>query len=405
MLESPFNNFSPFMRPRRPAWVIPGAALDLDYANGRYFRGYSRTISNISSFVRSGARTATGADGAVYEFGTGVRRIVPGRGLRVTAGAVNKCEAFTAPSDLTGLTKTGDAAASLTVVDDSDNMPAWLVALTGGMVYKLDNSAGNGDAFVGVLGQTGNTNTHTISVLARSEHVVGRFGLGVNAVMSGGIAGGYIFEKVTLTPTNTSNNLYFRAVSGSIIYFALPQLTETSEAVDYIPTSGTAASAGADQETFDLGLSGGVWTNLGGIDPAGGVTILCEADWAGGTNGFPALVSLDSGSGNRREIFRASSNLQIRSLLRWGAVDQITAAGPVDPGGFFKVAAKYKGGSTSICLNGGSVTTATGGTDPPPASHIFFGYGDNGQRDDWWIRRLTLIPGAVSDAQLQELSS
>lgn len=135
------------------------------------------------------------------------------------------------PVDTTGLAKSGDAAAVLSVVDDTAALTAAGLMgypdspCTTGKVYKLDNSLGTAKAYVvNTSGTTGNINAHCVSAYGRAS--LGG-GVSLNDVVSPALFDSTYSRKTKLylTPGAT----WVTAVTadpGSIVYFILPQLEE-----------------------------------------------------------------------------------------------------------------------------------------------------------------------------------
>jgi hypothetical protein len=142
----------------------------------------------------------------------------------------NKCTCRKAnPTDTSNITKSGDAAATLTVVDDTAALTAAGLdkICTSGKVYKLDNSAGTGNAFAVIAGVTGNTNKHSYSVYARKT--VGDGSLVDSAVGWSVAIPSSVYTKVVQenqTPPTTTNLLAIKAEATAVVYFILPQLEE-----------------------------------------------------------------------------------------------------------------------------------------------------------------------------------
>jgi hypothetical protein len=132
------------------------------------------------------------------------------------------------PTDTTNLTKSGDAAATLAVVDDSAELAAAGLSsiCTSGKVYKLDNSGGSAAAYVYIGGGVGNTNKHSISCFARGSGT-GEIGLGTTTRTPVTFTGGYrVITDENRTPPSEGSGWIIVADAGAVVYFILPQLEE-----------------------------------------------------------------------------------------------------------------------------------------------------------------------------------
>jgi len=156
----------------------------------------------------------------------------------VSPTRTNKCTCRkTNPTDTTNLTKSGDAAAVLSVVDDTAALAAAGLdkICTSGKVYKLDNSAGITAAQV-VNSVTGNTNPHSVSVYQRG---------GSGFLDTNQSPGRLTFTASTdyartcatnITPADAGKPWRVQADAGQTIYFILPQLEEGAFCTDPIIT-------------------------------------------------------------------------------------------------------------------------------------------------------------------------
>src|SRR5690606_20738143 len=149
--------------PAATAWWRPGDILAFDFANGRYMRdGETASLGAARSASRTSPATWFTDAGILQPFDANVAAITD-RGLYAGGQRVNKCRNFNAnPTDLTGVSKAGDAAAMLTVVDDSAELAAAGLdgICTSGMAFKFDNSAGTSTSWLYIAGNSGNTNPH-----------------------------------------------------------------------------------------------------------------------------------------------------------------------------------------------------------------------------------------------------
>jgi hypothetical protein len=171
-------------------------------------------------------------------------------GLQVYEQRTNKCTNYNAnPTDLTNVTKSGDAAAVLSVVDDSAALAlAGLSQIaTSGKVYKLDNSAGSATARATISGLTGNTNPHAGSSYIRGgSGGLSPSGAGTSQFATFTASAMYARIAGVFTPADNSRTLTVVANAGQTVYFILNDLEEGSFATPPIITAGAAAARAAD---------------------------------------------------------------------------------------------------------------------------------------------------------------
>jgi hypothetical protein len=90
-----------------PGWVLPGAALDLDFLNGRYWQARTgcRSAATCLTVNRAAPETSllpTSASGTAYvTFAAGVAAVVPGAGLQIFEARTNYLLNSTAPATQT----------------------------------------------------------------------------------------------------------------------------------------------------------------------------------------------------------------------------------------------------------------------------------------------------------------
>jgi len=213
------------------------AAGSLACAGGWFVEASSTWAEKTPAPQKKTIRTLTGsktvyadADPTVWKRAT----VNPTRTNKCTCRKIN-------PVGTSGVVKSGDAAAVLSVVDDSIALAAAGLdkVCTSGKVYKLDNSGGSTDAFAECQGTAGNTNPHTSSAYVRGSGVVG--------IRKTNIAGaGEFSASLTSTFTRiadagnaaaTVSVCAVRAALGAIAYFILPQLEEGAFRTDPIITA------------------------------------------------------------------------------------------------------------------------------------------------------------------------
>lgn len=218
--------------------VVNGAAVDITFRiyapqaePGSAVGGYQITTGTA---VTSGANT-TYAPGLIDDVVTN----------KLTCWSANPTEAAGFVGNPVNMSKSGDAAAILSVENDVAALAAAGLSnvCTSGKVYKLDNSAGVAAATVSIQPPTGNTNQHTFSGWVRGGS--GQIGSNSVARLAFGASASYVRRvQAGVTPSGASDVIAFRADPGAILYIILPQLIERSAAISQdIVTQGASASA------------------------------------------------------------------------------------------------------------------------------------------------------------------
>lgn len=199
----------------------------------------------------------------VLPFAANQPGIVPGIGFFSRAAITNKCTNYSGNPNgaLLNMSKAGDAAATLTEVDDIAQLQlAGLYGAdrpcTNGKVYKLDNSAGTTLAIARASGSTGNTNQHTSSVyVPGGSGGLGQFISGTERVVFPA-SSAYVRRTLTFIPADTGRSFNILADPGQIVYFILNQLVEGLQAGPIIVSAGAAAGVGADNLSTAVAAGG-----------------------------------------------------------------------------------------------------------------------------------------------------
>ncbi|MET4190716.1 MULTISPECIES: hypothetical protein [unclassified Bradyrhizobium] len=210
----------------------------------------SATFSDVYSFTASGTTSRTYKDSSGvtkndlvahqprYTFENGVRQLALNNS--VASKSTNK---NANPTATTNVAKTGDAAATLTIVDDSAALTAAGLSniCTSGKVYKLDNSAGSTTAQASFSGQTSNLNIHALSAYVRGSGAINlRTGFCAPTGMARTVTTNYVRQSVTLASLtagalNTADVMWIEATAGSVVYFILNQFEDNTFAGPVIP--------------------------------------------------------------------------------------------------------------------------------------------------------------------------
>jgi len=283
--------------------------LSLDFAAGRYRSG-GIDLAGLAgvpgwSFSRTGAGAAATSAGALASFPNGTPRITDRGLLLETPARTNKLTLFSAnPPDLTGMTKNGDAAATLTLVTDTAALAAAGLSglVTGGQVWKLDNSAGSASANAAASGSVGNTNPHSLSVWVRGSGSSVRVRL--SSVTSTIFAPSAAYAWITtpnLSPTGSGDQWSIWCAAGSVAWFILPGLEEAATSGSPIVTTGASATRGAEAAavitpvgctrwTATFGSSG--TTSGAGLTAGAGFDLVTGRPWIGLGNELKTLEFL-----------------------------------------------------------------------------------------------------------------
>lgn len=375
---------------------VPGST----YHNGVY---YGSVIGAGGTFTGgAGSKTAEQLDGSIVgPFAANT----PGEtnaGLGVWGARTNKCTNTNRnPTVTTGLTLGGDAAATLTVVDDAAALAA--AGLTGicsnGKVYKLDNSAGVALARVDIPGVTGNTNPASVSVWWRGSGT-GSIGLVSPGGTDVSLPAAYARKVEILTPIDSAQTIRVRAQAGAVIYFVLNQLEEGSFVSPVIPVGGVAATRTAD--SLSIGPTP--------LPPVG--FILAEWVQPSSANDTRAYALYVSDTGNSRLAIRASNGVGDRSIIGVvgdGASVTSLQSSALTEGARVVALLAYDTTSAQMAWTvNGSDQTAARQLDPSVIASVTAHLGGNnsgGGKLNSNLRRIVVAPGFPTLAQRQALTA
>jgi hypothetical protein len=247
------------------------------------------------------------------------------RALLLEDGTINKVYRNTGFDDdlTTGWAKSGDAAATLTVVDDTDKIRdvGLLPWVTDGKVLKLDNSGGATNAQAQNNGTVGNLNKHSVSAFIRGD-------AGVIAIEGSGaiFAASTTYRRVryeNVTPSATSDNFVIDVAAGDVVYFILAQMEEAGWASTPVVNEASAATASRLPEELSYELPNNV------ADP-GEVTVymrfIAQMDNAAGVE--RTLFEISNRQGDSPWLRLYISSLGAYSVSRHNGTSENTAAIP-----------------------------------------------------------------------------
>lgn len=239
------------------AWADRGFSFALSaFRQGSVEYSAPTSVTGFS-LTRASAKTAGFLSALLISVSSGALAWTD-RGALIEEARTNKCQNHNAnPTVTTGITVSGDAAATLTIVNDAAALAAAGLSnvCTSGNVYKFDNSAGSTNAFAVLPGSVGNTNQHIQSCYGRGS---GNWAFGLHAgVDSGGVGLAALTGSYTrrmgvagAVPTATSGCMRIQIAAGAVLYFILNQLEEGLFGTSPIVTAGAAATRAADAATW-----------------------------------------------------------------------------------------------------------------------------------------------------------
>ena len=373
------------------------AGLDLNFVNGRYALNspYSSAFPPGWSFARIGAGTALTSAGVVVPFATNVPRIMD-RGLLVEGARTNKCSIRNATpvTAAANITKTGDAAAVLTLETDTAALAAAGLSGVVGQVWRLNNTAGVATAVVAVDGATTNTNAHTCSAYVRGSGDV-RVRLNGISNTATPLTSAYVRRTTTQTPPDSGNLLSIWIAAGADCYFTLPQLEEGSFATSPIITTGAAGTRGADSATItglNIPAPYTIIVDLIPLQVSGMDVVNTGTSLANGV-GLYINSGVPNGVGFVREASATTATIVTANTATANVATKL--------GGRFAV------NDTNVALNG-TVGTVDTSVAPPTITQLNLSrlaYGFQGVYASAIIQRMRILPYALSDAELQALTT
>lgn len=276
--------------------AIPSLPLSFDFLQGLYVRGAesSATLTALSgvTFARAGAGTAFRVNGSLAAFAADTPRATD-RGLFTeTAAATNKCAVLNANPDsgLTGFTKAGDTAATLTRLSAASALAAAGLGsvATSGFVLRLDNSAGTAAATATVTGSAGVSGVHSFSAwISGGTGWIGRNG-STNQTFGASAA----LRRVTALNLSitVASSFVLQADAGQVVDFILPQLETGATVSSPIVTTGATATRGVDSGSVIVPANCTTWaatygeglTASGSVTPGASFDLIAGRPWAGG---------------------------------------------------------------------------------------------------------------------------
>lgn len=350
--------------------------------------GYSGSASNGMP------RYAETRAGKLVPFANGVPRITD-RGLLIEEARTNKVTINNAnPISTAGIT---GAAVTLAADQGSAIAAEGLSELvSGGVVFKIDNSASGVGTTAIISGAVGNTQLHTLSAWIWGGSGSLRI---ASSVVAATFAASASPRRVSgsAVPLDSLAAFRIQVNAGQVVYFILPQLEEGAFVTSPIVTTGGAATRAADNASI-AGLSAIL---------AAPFTLLASVEGGAADGASRDLLSVSEGGLNTNSVrlSRGSANTAPMSIVAGG----LAQPGPSVPGPFtgalkMKMAGRIRSTAARDGVNG-TLSGATVITAPTNLNQLNIGT-NRGTQGYWngYIQAL-LIQGDLDDVALQALTA
>lgn len=244
--------------------------------------------------------------------------------------------------------------------------------------------------------------TQSVSVSA-TAYTLSFYGTGtvtLSGAYSGTLTGSAATARAALTFTPAASTLTC-TVSGTVSY---ANLEAGAFATSWIPTAGSSATRAADQASALLSAVRG-WSEGEG-------TLLIELEHPAPTSGSNQRAALHIGRStdvvdNGYSIFIESGSRDSYAHIRKAGVTSANFTTGQDwPSGPAKVAIAWKSGDSAVSFGGAAVITSATTDLPTALDTIFLGsLGSFAAPWGGWLRRLTLFPRRLVNADLISLTS
>ena len=306
--------------------------------------------------------------------------------------------------------------------DITDDTGASFSAFNGASITANDSTSPDGSANATLMTTTGTTNEliqqASIAILSGQSYTVsGYFKLksgtlsdpdnafkGLDGLNGGGITGSTFNSTLTnewqrlsftVTSSTTSGRVQIKCEDTAEILVWGLQVEEGSYATSVIPTSGSTATRSAE-----------TCNNAGNEQVINSTEGVLYAEIAAlGVDSSYRQITIGNSTDNIKILFNASST-RLRGLLKVGGINQADLFDETQTEiKYLKIALKYKSGDFALWVNGVEKDTETSGSIPTGMSEISFD--DGGGSADFYgnIKDLKVYNTALSDSELQALTS
>jgi hypothetical protein len=229
--------------------------------------------------------------------------------------------------------------------------------------------------------------------------------VGHTSVTLTALANGWYRAVVVYTSTGTGEQYYISARPGNgnsdvisgdgvtpIWYAWGAQLEAASFPSSYVKSEAAAATRASDVLTYTAGVSYGL-------------SLWAEFERAVDTGLFEGLVAVDDGSAANFTAMRVTTSDAFQGRISTASASQYAQNAGTVSLGVHKMAIRSSAASARMCYDGTLATETTGITAPATPTLLRVGaVENNGNPANNYIRRVAIVQGAVSDANLQGMT-
>ena len=403
-------------------WVFPGATLDLDFANNRYF-GVANGIDSLTT-TRASTGYAQALNGTWVNFGNNIARRTD-RGLLVEESRTNSIRnnsmqgavagsPGTLPTNwgvpsLAGLTETVVAVGAVNGIDYIDLR--YQGTTTGTILFRYFESTLQIAASVGqtftyssflamVGGSAGNIASIRNSLTERNSvgSVLGILtGQNVLSSLSSNLTR-FADTGTTLQATTAAAQPGFAISFASgvaidvTIRIGWPQLELGAFATSPIRTTAAAATRAADVVT----LATGSWFNAGAGTLYGSVK-------TASVQGIRTLAVINNGADNDRYTIRSSSGSMAGTIITGGVLQAEMLKGTLAASALLKSAMAFEPNNAAFTTAGATPETDIT-INLPTVTTLRVGSRQNAEYMNGYIERIAYFPRRLSNTELQSLT-
>ena len=398
-------------------------AISADLKSGQaWVRGAPYAVTSLPGWSFSRALAAYGqtSAGVLQSFASGAPRLVNGRGQLIEGARTNLClrsqEFDDAAWTKTNVTVTANAGVAPDGTTTADLCTVTSTAATN-LVQATSAVTGTNCTASIYVQNVSRTGTNSSFFLRDSTAGVVKVNCSINwdaMTVSGTGAsiqrlGSTNWYRIILTDTawTTTNvaQLYAGATGSSLTggqaWYPWGAMVEAAAfPSSYIPTTTTSVTRPADIPLIDISA----------YSPAITYPLTMYARWepvgVSASSGNQALVSLNDAGGDLGYMY-ANNNTTVRSFAQTAGATQenISISQATAAGASYRAATRLQADNFQLCVNGTLGTADTSGTAPNSPTTLYLGCANSTELLFGYLSEFAIIPGAVSDANLQRLAA